>query len=369
MNLRYLFNSTVTTAVISSGIALSSTYATISFSDIQFGGFVSQGFFINDGENDYFGESSEGTFDFREYAANASYATGSFRCGAQGFGQKLGKYGDDKILLDWATIDWQPQQWFGVRAGRVKMSRGLYNEALDVDAVRPFILLPQSVYDNRLRDFNASFDGAMIYGNFGIGNLGSVDYRAFYGDKPIELESGATDYFNNNFLAETRSFEMDSARGGTVFWNTPVMGLPVGYSYSAFINLSSNRLVFGSFDYDKTASSYDRHLVSAEYAVGDWMFAAEAGEESAYYDIDLCRVGSTVTSPFEVEFLARYYMSAAWRTNDWLELGAYMSYSRDAQDYADPAQAGTFPVLRQTDWAVSAKFALTEKIVAKIEGH
>ena len=70
-----------------------------------------------------------------------------------------------------------------MRAGRVKMPRGLYNEALDVDAVRPFVLLPQSVYDNRLRDFNASFEGpsaaehARTVGNLHDHGMASVHHH------------------------------------------------------------------------------------------------------------------------------------------------------------------------------------------------
>jgi hypothetical protein len=86
---------------------------------IQFGGFASQGFLVNTGHNDYLGKTSDGTADFREYAVNASYAIGQFRFGMQVFGQKLGEYGDDKLEIDWATADYQPAQWFGLRAGRV----------------------------------------------------------------------------------------------------------------------------------------------------------------------------------------------------------------------------------------------------------
>lgn len=50
--------------------------------DIQFGGFASQGYLVNTGHNDYLGETSKGTFDFREYAGNVSYSTGAWRFGA-----------------------------------------------------------------------------------------------------------------------------------------------------------------------------------------------------------------------------------------------------------------------------------------------
>ncbi len=336
--------------------------------NIQLGGFLSQGY-LKSSANDYLGDTADGSTDFREYALNASWSTGRWRVGAQLFGQSLGAYGDDKVKLDWATVDYQHAQWLGVRVGRVKMPRGLYNEALDIDAVRPFVLLPQSVYDNRLRDFNASFDGAMLYGNIGAGKLGSVDYRLFYGTINIALDSGATDFFNNNLQAKNLSFGLDSIRGGTLFWNTPLSGLKVGYSYSAFDDLAGTRLVAGSFDYDKHTNTYERNLVSVEYSFGDWTFAAEAGDEHAVYDIALRRIGTTTIIPYVVTFRSRYgYVSAARRINSWLELGAYVSNSHDKQRYL-AGSTGTFPVLTQLDYALSARFDVNEHVILKIEGH
>ena len=337
------------------------------WSDVQIGGFASQGYLINTGNNDYLGETSDGTFDFREYAVNASYAKGSFRFGAQAFGQKLGDYGDDKIILDWATIDWQPKQWFGVRAGRVKSPRGLYNEALDVDAIRPFVLMPQSVYDARLRDFNASFDGAMIFGNVGVGDYGSLDYRVFYGDVPMKVRSGANDYFNNDAPFPNVAIGMDSAIGGTLFWNTPIAGLRVGYSHSSFKNFGADRLIvvpgFSAILYRDT-KTYDRHLLSAEYMAGDWTFAIEAGNESAYYDIGSVGMPSTQSIDNNLDY---GYVSASRGLGEKWEFGAYYSYSEETQT---PIGFDFYlPVLTQHDYAVSAKYAFNYNWLVKAEVH
>jgi hypothetical protein len=344
---------------------------------VQFGGFVSQGFLINTGHNDYFGRTSDGTADFREYGVNASYAIGQFRFGMQVFGQKLGDYGDDKMGIDWATVDYQPAQWFGLRAGRVKMPRGLYNEALDLDSVRPFVLLPQSVYDARLRDFNAAFNGAMVFGNIGLKQLGSLDYRVFYGDIPIDTDSGANDYFNNDFPSECLDIKMDSVRGGSLFWNTPLAGLRVGYSYSSFENLGSLRR--GTVQFapppappltvtgTKSTDSYDRHLLSIEYTTGDWVFAAEAGREQAIYNIFVSGA-HLVDIDFESKYL---YVSAARRITPWLELGAYYSYSRDEGTAITPlviAQTGQ-QVIEQHDFALSARFDINKNLLFKVEAH
>lgn len=360
---------------LSALITLSASLATlslpavgaISWNDIQFGGFISQGYLVNSGDNDYFGESSEGTFDFREYAANASYSKGSFRVGAQAFAQKLGDYGDDEIALDWATLDWQPTQWFGVRAGRVKTPRGLYNEALDVDAIRPFVLMPQSAYDARLRDFNASFDGAMLFGNVGLGRYGSIDYKAFYGDVPMKVSSGANDYFNNDAPFPNIAIGMDHAVGGTLFWNTPIAGLRTGYSFSTFKNFGADRLVvvgpFSAVLYRDT-DHYDRHMISAEYMTGDWTFAIEAGNESAYYKIGA--VGTVSTQAIDTS-LDYGYVSASRRMGEKWEFGAYYSYSQETQ--MPIGFVFDLPVLTQHDYAVSAKYAFNERWIAKAEVH
>jgi hypothetical protein len=346
---------------------------------IQFGGFASQGFLVNTGHNDYLGDTSQGTADFREYGVNASYAIGQWRFGLQVFGQKLGEYGEDKLGIDWATVDYQPAQWFGLRAGRVKMPRGLYNEALDIDSVRPFVLLPQSVYDARLRDFNAAFNGAMIFGNVSLKQFGSLDYRVFYGDIPIAADSGASDYFNNDFPSHSLEMKMDSVRGGSLFWNTPLTGLRVGYSYSSFENLRSTRQATVQFAPPpappitlvgtKSTDSYERHLLSLEYSTGNWVFAAEAGRETAIYD-----VFSGGVHLLALDFKSDYcYVSVARRIAPWLELGAYYSYSLDSEELIGPnpfAHLGAQPPTpKQGDLAFSARFDINEHLIFKVEGH
>lgn len=355
------------TALITA-LAIGSTpaaFAAVSWADVQIGGFVSQGYLVNSGSNDYLGETSEGTFDFREYAVNASYATGPWRTGAQFFGQKLGRYGNDEIKLDWAMVDYQAAQWMGVRAGRVKLPRGLYNESLDVDAVRPFVLLPQSVYDNRLRDFSASFDGGMVYGNVPFGSSGSLDYRLFYGNMPLDTDSGASDYFNIDAPFPNVDIGIESAFGGTLFWNTPVNGLRAGYSFSRFSDFNTVRFVpFRNADAWKTAPRYDRNLISAEYMTGDWVFAAEFGWENVHYEVSYPPAPPAVFLDSKDRY---WYVAASRRINGWLELGSYYSYSKFEQiGIGTPL---TFPTLKQGDYAVSARFDINDRLLVKVEGH
>lgn len=329
-------------------------------------GFGSQGFIINSGNNDYLGgESSKGTYDFREYGLNASVAKGKWRVGAQVFGQKLGPYGDDKMKLDWGSVDYQAFQQFGLRAGRVKTPRGLYNESLDLDSTRPFVFLPQSVYDARLRDFQASFDGGMGYGNIGLGKAGSLDYKVFGGHIPMSTSSGASDYFNTDAPFPNLDISMDDAFGGNLFWNTPLQGLRVGYSFSRFENLSTMRYVtFRNLNTFKVAPAYDRHLFSLEYTTGNWVFAGEGGFDDTDYFVAY-QSGAKYAFLYPTSYYT--YVSATWRPKRWLELGAYYSYSHfDQHGVGTPV---VFPDLNQGDAAVGVRFNFTDYLYLKVEGH
>ena len=329
-------------------------------------GFGSQGFIINSGHNDYLGgDSSGGTFDFREYGLNASIAKGKWRVGAQVFGQKLGPYGEDKMKLDWGIVDYQAAQWFGLRAGRVKMPRGLYNEALDLDSTRPFVLLPQGVYDARLRDFQASFDGGMAYGNIDLKSAGSLDYRLFGGHIPMSTSSGASDYFNIDAPFPNSAISMDDAFGASLFWNTPLQGLRVGYSFSRFENLETVRYVpFRLRNAYKLARAYDRHLASLEYTVGNWVFAAEGGLDDTEYGVSF---EDRVEYAWLYPTTYYYYVSASWRPKKWLELGTYFSsYHFDQYGVGTPVQV---PAQEQRDVALATRFNFTDYLYLKLEGH
>ncbi len=329
-------------------------------------GFGSQGYAINSGNNDYLGgESSKGTYDLREYGFNASIAKGKWRIGAQVFGQKLGPYGDDKMRLDWGIVDFQATQWFGLRAGRVKMPRGLYNESIDLDSTRPFVFMPQSVYDARLRDFQASFDGGMAYGNIDLKKAGSLDYKIFGGHIPMSTSSGASDYFNTDAPFPNLDIHMDDAFGASLFWNTPLQGMRFGYSFSRFENFETLRYVpFRQANSHKVAPTYDRHLFSAEYTTGNWVFAAEGGLDDTEYFV---AYDSGVK--YASLYPSSYYMyaSATWRPKRWLELGAY--YSRSHFDQRGVGTPVVFPDLDQGDLAISTKFNFTDYIFLKLEGH
>src|SRR5580658_6594917 len=215
---------------------------TIENTNIEISGFFSQGYLYSS-NNNFPTADAGGTWDFRSMAFNVSDTIGAhLRVGAQAFAQSFGNIGDDKIILDWAIADYNFNQAFGIRVGRVKYPKGLYGEALDLDSIRPFVFLPGSVYSPILRDFSASFDGGMIYGTVNAGKS-SFDYKVFGGNIPMGPQQGVAEFYNTSGLytsAGVGAMAMDSVEGAQFTWNTPVDGLKFVYSYSVFNNLSTD---------------------------------------------------------------------------------------------------------------------------------
>jgi hypothetical protein len=340
---------------------------TIDNTNVQIGGFFSQGYLYSNNNN--FPTADEGgTWDFREMAFNVSDTIGAhLRIGGQAFAQSFGNIGDDKIILYWANADYNFNSWFGLRAGRIKYPKGLYGEALDLDSVRPFIFLPGSVYNPILRDFSASFDGGMAYGSFNLGKS-SFDYKVFFGDIPMNPNMGVAEFYDNSGFYSAaggvQKLSISSVTGGQITWNTPIEGLKFMNSYSFFTNLASDG-PFAAYPAISLQSNFDRFTYdtfSAEYTVRDWVFASEwqrSGGTISYSALPLLPTVSGNTG------WDGWYVSAARRLNDKFEVGAYYGSLKDRFT----SVPGSNPASHQDDTAVSFRYDINDHIIFKIEAH
>jgi hypothetical protein len=159
----------------------------------------------------------------------SSQITDKFRVGAQVYDRNLGQLGQWHPSLDWAVADYRFTSWFGIRAGKVKTTLGLYNDSQDVDFLRVFALLPQSVYPTDLRDSTIAHSGGDIYGNFTLRHrLGDLSYTAYAGYRHDSIYSGYP-YLISQWGIHLRSLG-GLQYGADVRWNTPLRGLLVGAS-------------------------------------------------------------------------------------------------------------------------------------------
>lgn len=117
---------------------------------------------------------------------------------------------DGEIKLDWGFGQYQINEYFGVKAGKMKLPFGFYTELLPVKALHPFSFLP-GVYDYGV---NAVM-GFGVFGNY-------------------EFENGwgvSADLYNGYFPAPEFAGSLDDFMGGQLWVTPPVQGLRVGAGY------------------------------------------------------------------------------------------------------------------------------------------
>ncbi len=334
-------------------------------------GFVRQGAFISTANN-YFGHSKRGSVELTEAALNASREVADrLRVGIQLFAHDVGPLGDFTFRLDWGYLDYRWRQWLGVRAGRIKLPFGLYNEVNDVPSGRLPIFLPQSLYPTAQRDFLLALSGASIYGSPLIGSAGEIDYQAFFGT--IFIDPTET----------TNILDIDTRRvlGAQVFWRPPLEALRIGAS---LLNIRADfNVQFSPAEIDLLIAmglaqpGYDGkaqirlrdanyYVGSAEYAYRRWLFAAEYSRQLTHG----IAVPAMLLPDTDVDS-ERFYGMASYRFDDHFELGGY--YSVNHLDAGD--RTGESPRFNpshsayQRDLAVTARYDVNEYWLFKAEGH
>jgi hypothetical protein len=327
---------------------------------IEFHGFVSQGFLASSSYN-YLGNTTHGSFAFTEAGLNAAFNPfPRTRIRAQAFTYDVGDSGKYDAVLDYALAEYTFNDYFGVRAGRIRRPQGIYNDIQDVDLARTYVLLPQGVYDARYRDFYVALDGGEFFGTIPLKSAGSLSYEA-YGGLVRPSDDGGIALQVEGELPPGSKF--DSIGSGKMFglqlwWNTPVDGLRFGASgafASGFDTAYTLQGATGPLHVDGSTDTWIQQY-SAEYVWKAWTFQTEC----------LFRYTTPATPP---EDLFSWYAGAAYRFNKWLEVGSY--YTESYPNIKDTNGAGLAAPsdASQKDLALAVRFDMTERWLFKVEGH
>jgi hypothetical protein len=313
-------------------------------------GFASQGFLLTS-DNNYLAKSERGSFEFSEAGINFTKPLGEkLRTGIQLFSRDLGPTGDYRIKLDWFYLDYRWRDWLGLRAGRVKLPFGLYNDTSDVDAAHSSALLPQSMYPAQNRDYLLAQTGVELYGYVDLKSGGALDYRAYAGT--IFLDPTTTP----GSMVEVLELTIPYVVGGRLMWEPPVEALRVGASAQA-LRLEGDLLLPGpmplSFEIPGVLWA-----ASVEYAPDDMLFAAEYSQ----WHLGL-ESSDPMTYPEQTTVSRRGYFLWAYRVRPWLQPGAYVSVL-----YPD-SEVDTGRDARQLDAALTTRFDINEHWLVKVELH
>jgi len=322
---------------------------------VTFHGFVSQGFLASSQYN-YLGDTTRGSFLFTEAGLNASINPfPRTHITAQAFtydvGQNVGKY---DVVLDYATVEYTFNDYLGIRGGRLRRPEGIYNEIVDLDLARTFVLLPQGIYDARWRDFFVSLDGGDLFGHIPLNQAGDLSYEFYGGVQRPSVDGGLTQKILAKLPkgSEVQSMNSSPLAGVQLWWATPVDGLRLGAAYNHVLDFETKLLInlppiFGGPKHATGVSICDISHGSVEYVWKNWTFQGEY-QRTIIQD-----------SPDSDAF----YASAAYRVNKWFETGAYYS-----EEYNDTGHRNTAQ-LYQKDAALTLRFDLTDWWIFKVEGH
>jgi hypothetical protein len=341
-------------------------------------GFVSQGAFLSTGNN-YLGHSVRGSVELFEAGINFSTEPiEKLRVGLQLFTRDVGPIGNYTMGLDWAYLDYRVNPSFGVRAGRIKLPFGLWNEVADIDSARLPILLPQGIYPILSRDFLVAQTGFSLYGSPSLGRAGELDYQLFFGTlfiRASDLSSGSSQITN---------IDTKAVAGGQLMWRPPVEGLRLGGSVlygnlafdvtldpattAAFIAAG---LAPAGFDGVVTLGIDPAWLSvgSIEYLTGPWSLTAEYSRWDQHATSSIPALIAPGTADTDSE---RFYGMAAYRFGDHLEAGAYYSVkSLDVHDRdgSGPAYATNRNRAFQRDLAATVRWDVNDAWLWKLEGH
>jgi hypothetical protein len=334
--------------------------------DLQVHGFISQGF-IKSSANNYLSYSQRGAFDYTEAAVNLTKnLTDDLRVGAQLFSRDLGPNGTYVPEFDWAYLDYRFRDWLGVRAGRVKIPFGLYNEGSEADQARVPVLLPQSVYPINQQDYLLAQTGGEVYGNVPLRRFGSLEYKAYGGTLQVNTPEVVT-----TPGITVANLNVPYVWGGWLMYTFPWDGLRIGGSFqdlrfdwdydiadSVAGPLEMVRLLPKGFN-GTLPIQFDIQLyvASAEYQVGNLLLAAEYSRWVAGFNSEAPALLPTRS------ISERYYVMASYRMSSWFTAGAY--YSAYYPNVHDTSGRQNY----QNDVAVTARYDINKHWLVKLEGH
>ncbi len=346
--------------------------------DVAIHGFASQGFVYTNTNNWLTMNSSQGSAAFTDFGFNVSTnVTDKLRVGAQLYDRNLGQLGQYHPSLDWAVADYRFKSWFGVRGGKVKTTLGLYTDTQDLDFLRTFALLPQSVYPTDLRDATIAHLGGDIYGNVSLKHgLGDVSYTAYAGHRSDSIHGGYVYLAAQYGLHYSRYGGLQY--GGDLRWRTPLKGLLIGASrmneditgHATVLNPTRwGPKVLPETDHSKADWTNQFY---GEYTVGKLRIDSEYRRflNNAYYEA----AGSVFLT--NITDVRGWYVSGTYRVMKRLALGSYYSRYSITSVSGGPDRAyvpnqtdTSLPNSHVYDKIVSARVDLKKFWNVKVEGH
>jgi len=320
---------------------------------IEVHGFVTQGFLFSSNNNYLSMKSSAGSAQWTDGAVSFSDSlTDKLRVGIQLHMYQLGDLGGANIQVDWASGDYRLNDYFGVRAGKVKTVMGLFNDSQDVDAVFLWILLPQATYPIDNKSFFLAHIGGEVYGRLPLGKrAGKLEYNGYAGQANLDLNGGYVKLAADNGVA-FKDAPGGKIYGGDLRWEAPLRGLTLGSS--ARIQALDGTVAPAAVHVPATFIN----SVYAQFSKGKFYFAGEYRR----FPLDTIVTIGPVAIPVPQDSRSWYAMGS-YRLSGKFQTGSYYSH------YVNKSLDTRLSANYSKDWVVSGRYDFNSYFYGKIEGH
>lgn len=346
--------------------------------DVQIHGFVSQGFVLSEGNNvNGSSTDSSGSAKYQELGINGSWRPrGDLMLAAQFASVRAGEATDEYLTLEYGLLDYTPWQAengrFGLRAGKVKLPFGFYNESRDAVFTRPGILMPQGIYleTSGAREFGYfSVYGGQFYADWYAGNHALYLEAGAYGDQSLGdsadiaiLRADAKGTFRNDRGFLVRLLEdYDGGRfRAALSWAT----VDLSYTPSGEPFSGSNPFAMpGKLDFRQT-------ILSFQYNWPRLSLTAEYTWRNFKLDDLIPGLSSSVA---DLEPSGAYLQATYRATPKWSGFLRYDEQIRDSSDRDGRKAEARFGLPRYYqfahDWTVGTRYDLTSNLAAWAEFH
>lgn len=220
-------------------------------------GYVAQAYAVSDSEP-ILGIPAEGTTEYRDVALQFRYdADRKNSVVAQLRHQRYGETesAENAVELDWAFYQRNFSDRVSVKAGRIPLPLGIFNEAGGAVATSPFFRPPTEFYERRYT--SKTLEGVLTSVSLGDPAGWSFDVDAYGGRWALDQWGGER--------ADARD-----AYGAQVWANTPWAGVRAGGgAYRCTVDPATGASADYLMLHASVEGDFDRWMVASEYLTGD----------------------------------------------------------------------------------------------------
>ena len=253
-------------------------------SKVSIHGYVSQAYAVSE-EHPIFGIPTDGTTDYRDLALQFRYDQDRKNAFVVQFRhERFGELrANEDVELDWAFYQRNFSDRLSLKAGRIPLPLGIFNEASGAATTSPFFRPPHEFYDRHYT--SKTVEGVLTSASLGRAGGWSFDIDAYFGQWVLD-----------QWEQEERA-DAKNAWGGQVWANTPWQGVRIGGG-AYRCEVEPNHDYAANYDYFALHGSIEADL--DRWRLATEIFSGNMGASYGRYRTWYGQVGFDVTPKISI---------------------------------------------------------------------